>query len=156
MIECINLYGEKKLVPESSVVFRPTAYGIFIKDGKILLMNTRSSGKFSLPGGGVDDGETLEQGLQREVREEVGIEATVGDLLFFCQDYFYYDPTGEAWDVYIYFYLCSTDDYTFLNNQDIEDDEAESPQWVALKDLNDQNFQSPHWGIIEIIKDLDK
>lgn len=75
MIEFINLYGEKKLVSESEVTFRPTAYAVFIKDGKILLMNTRSTGKYCLPGGGVDEGETLEQrhGVILRVNEKEGI-----------------------------------------------------------------------------------
>jgi 8-oxo-dGTP diphosphatase len=37
-------------------------------------------GVYELPGGHVDFGEGLEDGLRRELREELGIEVTVGEL----------------------------------------------------------------------------
>jgi 8-oxo-dGTP pyrophosphatase MutT (NUDIX family) len=53
---------------------------IFSKDGK-LLMGKKDSAKggvysdcWHIPGGGLDEGETLEQAVEREVKEEVGID----------------------------------------------------------------------------------
>ena len=40
-------------------------------------------GKWSLPGGGVEDGELIEEALRREVREELGIEIDQIESLFF-------------------------------------------------------------------------
>ena len=36
-------------------------------------------GKYELPGGHIDYGETMELGLRREIEEELGIEVTLGD-----------------------------------------------------------------------------
>jgi len=76
MIECTTLYGEKKLVPAESLLFRPSVYGFIEANGKILVMKMKSNGKYTLPGGGIEKGETILAALKREIKEEVGIETT--------------------------------------------------------------------------------
>jgi 8-oxo-dGTP diphosphatase len=55
----------------------------YIKDGKLLVcMSKRSSkqGKYTLIGGGVEQGETPEQAIIRESREETGFELKEGSF----------------------------------------------------------------------------
>ncbi|MFE0749449.1 NUDIX hydrolase [Gordonia sp. NPDC058843] len=63
---------------------RIVAVGALITDdaGRILLVlrrNEPSAGHWSLPGGKVELGESLEQAMIREVREETGLVVTVGE-----------------------------------------------------------------------------
>jgi ADP-ribose pyrophosphatase YjhB (NUDIX family) len=60
--------------------------GVVIEDDRILLLNqdTGSGRAWSLPGGKVEEGESLGGALVREMREEAGIEMAVGRLLYVC------------------------------------------------------------------------
>lgn len=60
--------------------------GICVEDERILLLEQDTDGprRFSLPGGKVEDGETLAGALVREMAEETGADVTVGRLLYVC------------------------------------------------------------------------
>jgi ADP-ribose pyrophosphatase YjhB (NUDIX family) len=60
--------------------------GIVIEDGRLLLLNqdTDSGRSWSLPGGKLEDGETLAGALVREMKEETGLDVEPGRLLYVC------------------------------------------------------------------------
>jgi 8-oxo-dGTP diphosphatase len=60
------------------------AAALVIHDGRVLLIRrgqAPDAGEWSIPGGGVELGEAIEDALRREVREETGLEIAVGDFL---------------------------------------------------------------------------
>lgn len=63
------------------------------KDGKILLVERKlepRKGYLDLPGGFIESGESVEESLVRELREELGIEATGFTYLASYADSYYY------------------------------------------------------------------
>jgi 8-oxo-dGTP diphosphatase len=57
---------------------------VIVQDGKVLLVKRRFeplAGQWSLPGGAVEVGETLEASLAREMLEETGLEVEVGPVI---------------------------------------------------------------------------
>jgi ADP-ribose pyrophosphatase YjhB (NUDIX family) len=54
---------------------------IFDDQQRVLLIRRADSGRWALPGGWVDPGETAEQALDREVREETALAVEVGELI---------------------------------------------------------------------------
>lgn len=57
--------------------------GVVVRDGSILLIlrgQAPSKGRWSLPGGRLEWGETLVEAVRREVREETGLDVEVGAL----------------------------------------------------------------------------
>ena len=58
--------------------------GVVFLDGRVVLVKRRHAplaGHWSVPGGAIEAGETLREGLRRELREEIGIETRVGPLV---------------------------------------------------------------------------
>jgi 8-oxo-dGTP diphosphatase len=55
--------------------------GVLLQDGTALVNKATYRQRFTIPGGFVDPGETLEAALQREFEEETGVEVRVGRLL---------------------------------------------------------------------------
>ncbi len=67
-------------------VSRVSAYGLLLKDEKLLLCRLsqrvmKSAGHWTLPGGGIDFGETPEDAVVREFREETGLIVKTGALV---------------------------------------------------------------------------
>jgi mutator protein MutT len=52
----------------------PISTWILIKDRKVLTVRAKDKNYFTLPGGKIDSGETSEEALIREVKEEVGVD----------------------------------------------------------------------------------
>lgn len=62
--------------PLARQIMRTGAYGVAIQNGRILLITQQSGphqGKFDLPGGRIEFGETIEETLRREFHEEVSM-----------------------------------------------------------------------------------
>lgn len=57
---------------------------VVVHEGRVLLVKRRYepfAGRWSLPGGGVELGETLEASVAREMLEETGLEVEVGPVI---------------------------------------------------------------------------
>lgn len=59
---------------------------VVLRNDNILLVeqNVDNARGWSLPGGGLDEGETLEEGIIRELIEETGVTVKLKELLYVC------------------------------------------------------------------------
>ena len=73
--------------------------GAIVLDGDRVLLVKRAheplKGEWSVPGGAVDVGETLEEAIRREVREETCLDIEVGPIIDVL-DRIRYDPDGRV------------------------------------------------------------
>lgn len=142
MVIATTMFGQRKLVSKDSLIPRRSAYGVVIDAGRLLLVNTRSTGKWSFPGGGCEGEETDAETAIREVQEETGISVTVGDLLVEVENYWHDDTTGTTYHQVGVFFRCRPLTYTLVADcNPAADDEAERPTWVPLARLTPEDFQ---------------
>lgn len=72
-----NPYYKTPNVNEFNI--RRASRGVLMKDNKIALLNVSKLNYHKLPGGGIEEGETLEEAFKREMAEEVGAECEIVD-----------------------------------------------------------------------------
>lgn len=95
---------------------RVNVRGIIFKDGKLLAQQLTpgddglARNYWCTPGGGLDDGESLHQGLHREMIEETGITPKIGKLLFIQQ---FHDGIKEQLE--FFFHIENPDDYVAID-----------------------------------------
>lgn len=152
-VPCISLFGQIIHVPRESLGFRPTAYAVIVHEGQVLVVNVRSTGRIAFPGEGVELGERLEDALEREVWEETGLEVEVVRFLTFRESFFHYEPSGNSYHCYLFYYLCVPLTFTLKSNEEIDDGEAENPHWIALSTLKGEHYQGPA-SVIEEIQNI--
>ncbi|MEP0922912.1 A/G-specific adenine glycosylase [Leptolyngbya sp. ST-U4] len=112
--------------------------------GQILIDRRKQEGLlgglWEFPGGKIEPGETVEACIVREIREEIGIEITVGDRLITI------DHTYTHFRVTLNVHHCQ---YVSGEPQAIECDEV---RWVEVADLEQFPFPQANVQIIEAIK----
>lgn len=86
---------------------------IIVRSGKLLCAQAKPynpkiiTGRWGVPGGGIDSGEALIPALEREITEELGIKPRVGNLLYIQQ----FSPRNDSEDLEFFFYVKNASDY---------------------------------------------
>ena len=107
----------------SQVCPEPTVGALIVnKEGKILLTKSHKwFDKFTLPGGHIEVGETMKEAVIREVKEEVGLDVEVAEMLLMQEAIF----AGEFWKRkhFIFFdFLCkSRDQQVKLDRRELQE-----------------------------------
>lgn len=120
------------------------AGAIIYKDRKILLQKRGDDGTWSIHGGSLELGETVEETVRRELEEEIGVKPI--NLKFYKvfsgEDMHYVCPNGD--EVYCVNVIFLCDEYEGELKQD--DDEVVELKWFDIDNLPD-NLTTP--GILE-------
>lgn len=122
----------------SQVFPEPTVGGLVQNDqGKVLLCDSHKwPGIYTVPGGHVELGETFEEALVREIKEEVGLEVKVSELLSVQQVIY----PREFWKKahFIFFdYLCEMEGDQIVK---VDEYEIQSTIWVEPKEALNLNI----------------
>lgn len=83
-------------------IFQMRVAGLAFRDGHVLVHRATHERIWTFPGGRAEVGETSATTLEREMREELGISAAVGPLLWSVENFFRYE--GRDWHELGFYY----------------------------------------------------
>jgi len=136
---------------------RVVVLGVFLNQGKILVFQGKDKVKdetfFRPLGGGVEFGETSENALIREIREELGLEIKEPEYLGTLENIFIYQ--GEPGHEVVLVYEARFVDpkvYSETNLHCVESDgEDLCCQWLALENVERQHLRLYPHGLYTLL-----
>lgn len=136
---------------ENEPVVRVAAKAAIInKLGQVLIVRESSAdkdntkvGKWGLPGGRLNLGETFVEGLNREVEEEVGLEVVQGDPLYVGE--WHPNIRGVAHQIIAVFLRC-----TPIDGQEVRlGNELDAYKWIDPATREDYDMMEPDCYVVD-------
>ena len=134
------------MITLSKYDFNIRVTGILIEDNKILLVKQKISAKrnWSLPGGKLEQGETLEQGIIREMKEETGLDVEIVRLLYLCDV-----SASDNTLLHITFLLKRIAGNIALPTNEFESNPIYDVEFVPVSNLTEYGFNEKFLRLVE-------
>ena len=128
-MKTVEILGANRF--ENYTKTREGSRAIIVMDGKILLTHELNSGWWLIPGGGLEEGETHEMCVIREVEEETGYLVRPVRRILFMNEYY------EEYRYMGYFFVCEVTGKGQMKLTDAEKRRGVQPEWIPLQDAID-------------------
>jgi len=156
MIVFLDANGNKFILPKKEKVFwRISGYVLIEKGNKLLVVVPRWNDLYELPGGGIEESESIKEGIIRECWEETGYKVKIENDLpcYFSEQNFYHRHQRVFYHSLVVVYqgrlLSGEQDKTVINTAD--GDEISKVIWRKLSEFTADNT---HWIIYPAIEKL--
>lgn len=148
------------LFKTENYIFSYRVAGICIRDGKVLLQKPTNDTGFALPGGHVSFGETNEETLIREFKEEINADIKVGELKWVAEIFF---PWGDkpCHQICLYYIIELSDETQipthgkFIGSEHLEGRNFDIEfHWIRLGDIDKLEVYPKNTN--ELLKHIDE
>lgn len=128
-MKTIDIYGENRFEQYTEV--REACRGIVIDNGRILLTYEVNTDQWFIPGGGLEDKESIRECCVRELAEETGCVVETKEHYLTINEYY------EEWLFVSHYYIC---EYVGETERALTEREMEvglEPRWIPLNEAID-------------------
>lgn len=115
----------------SETISRSASIAVMSRDGYLLMGKRRDSGLWTLPGGGINPGETALEGAQRELLEEAGL--TNVEFIPLRQETVQ-GRTGRSVEIYAYQANAGHSERVRTSSKNDPDQEVAQWEWIWIGD----------------------
>ena len=129
---------------EGRILRRHAVRGIVLRKDKILLLFTERYNDFSLPGGGIDEGEEITVALKREPEEETGArDIQVKEHYGFIEEYRpHWKPEYDLMHMTSHFFVCDVSaELVDVRMESYEIANGMKPVWISVSEAMSHNRQ---------------
>lgn len=129
---------------QKKVHFAFGVYGIIAADNKLLVINKNGGpyiNRYDLPGGSLDEGESLSQAVAREVKEETGLKVLDSKQLGTISFSYPWNYQHFTWNNHVCVFY-AIDDYLGTHKMKVSQfvgQDSTGSQWIDVEDLNLEN-----------------
>lgn len=129
-------------VGSKDIMYRKAVRALILKDGKILLVHSEKANEFKFPGGGIEQNESKQEALKREVLEETGHKIiSVNEGLGYTDQIYndIYDGNKYFYQRSFYYFCEVDDEYTGMSLKEYEIALKYIPKWVTIEEAIKEN-----------------
>lgn len=128
-------------------------YGVIRMENKLLLIKKNRgpyTGLYDLPGGSLEFGESIEEGLARELEEEIGGKVKTMQFLknvTYMADWIHHDIPTSTYHIGMY-YTVELEDLSQIKT-DPDGHDSDGALWVAMEEINEGNISPIGWKVVK-------